>query len=241
MRADAVSPRMAAKRGVARDEKRSEALARLLSLAEEHERRRIAIGLHDCVGQALALAKVKLSAMQASAVVAAEVAGLAEVREHLDQAIRATRSLSFELSSPILYEVGLAEALAERGERLAVASGARFELSVEEPCNPLTLQARIVLYRIAEELLVNVMKHASAKNVRLAISSRADEIRIVIEDDGVGINPAALANPPSPGGGLGLRAIRERLRDLGGRLEICPGPETGGSRFIVHAPLTMCA
>ncbi|MBE0619434.1 MAG: PAS domain S-box protein [Burkholderiales bacterium] len=235
-----ISARVAAKRRLARYRRQLQVLTSALSLAEERERRRIASDLHDCVGQRLALTKIKLGALQASAATA-DVAAFTEIREQLDRAIHATRTLSFDLSSPVLHEVGFAPALAELGERLAKASGLRFELSVEDACETLALDMQVMLYRIAEELLLNVVKHACAKNMLLALSKAENQIRITIEDDGMGLDPAAFAARRPKFKGLGLLSVRERLANLGGRLEIRRAGVAGGTRAIVHAPWDACA
>ena len=234
-----ISARVAAKRRLARYRRQLQALTSALSLAEERERRRIASDLHDCVGQRLALTKMKLSALHEN-IAPADMTALTEIRDQLDQAIHATRTLSFELSSPVLYEVGFAPALAELGERLAKAGGLRFELRVDEACKTLALDMQVMLYRIAEELLLNVVKHACAKNMRLALDKREHEIRISIEDDGMGLDPTALANRQPQFKGLGLLSVRERLANLGGRLEIRRVGAQRGTRIVVHAPWNAC-
>lgn len=232
-----IGSRLAEQRRLVRQRRRVGQLTVALTLAEEQERRRIATDLHDCVGQHLALAKIKLGDLEGRPDPADLAAALADIRAELDIAIRATRSLTFELSSPVLHELGLAPALAELGDRIAKSGGLRFEIEVGEDWQPLARNAQVILYRIAEELLVNVAKHARARHVQVALARTGEEIRLTIEDDGAGLDAAVLDEPRQKSKGLGILSVRERVRNLGGRIQICRARETGGTRIVVSAPV----
>lgn len=213
-------------------QERLKSLAAAVVLAEERERRRIGAGLHDDVGQALAIVKIKLGELCRSAAESGSVQKLEEIRGMLDQAIRSTRTLSFELSSPVLYELGLAAALQELGERMEKRGGIQFHFRAERWRNP-GAELAIVLYRSVRELLFNVVKHARASHVRMAIDASGDQVRIVIEDDGVGF--AAAGQVFDASGGFGLFTVREQLIHAGGGLEIDSSPGEG-TRVRLFAP-----
>ncbi len=213
-------------------QERLKSLAAAMVLAEERERRRIGAGLHDDVGQALAIVKIKLGELCQSAAESESVKKLEEIRGLLDQAIRSTRTLSFELSSPVLYELGLAAALQELGERMERRGAIQFHFHAERWRNP-GAELAIVLYRSVRELLFNVVKHARASHVRMAIDASGDQVRIAIEDDGVGF--AAAAQVFDASGGFGLFSVREQLIHVGGRMEIDSSPG-GGTRVRLFAP-----
>ena len=213
-------------------QERLKSLAAAVVLAEERERRRIGAGLHDDVGQTLAIVKIKLGELCQSAAGSGSAQELEEIRGLLDQAIRSTRTLNFELSSPVLYELGLAAALQELGERMEKRGGIRFHFRADRWRNPGT-ELAIVLYRSVRELLFNVVKHARASQVRMAIDAAGDEVRIVIEDDGVGF--AAAGQIFDASGGFGLFTVREQLIHVGGRLEIDSSPGEG-TRVRLFAP-----
>ncbi len=212
------------------------ALTAELALAEERERRRIALGLHDQVGQELAVAKLKLGRLHASAPSVETARALDEIDRHIAGAIHEIRSLSFELALPGLYDLGLEAALESAGERLAEEHGIRFVFDGEPgPEPPLEEATRVTLFRAVEELLFNVVKHAQARTARVAVAREGDRIRITIEDDGVGIDTSGWVRNRAPDGGLGLFGVRERLAHLGGSLEIESAPGSG-TRIVIVAP-----
>ena len=213
-------------------QERLKSLASAVVLAEERERRRIGAGLHDDVGQTLAIVKIKLGELRGSATESGSSQKLEEIRGLLDQAIHSTRTLTFELSSPVLYELGLAAALQELGERMERRGSIRFHFSADRWRDP-GAELAIVLYRSVRELLFNVVKHARASHVRMAIDAASDQVRIVIEDDGVGI--AAAGQVFDDSGGFGLFMVREQLIHVGGRLEIDSSPGEG-TRVRLFAP-----
>jgi PAS domain S-box-containing protein len=211
-------------------------LTRRLAVAEEGERRRIASALHDRLGHGLALAKIKLGMLQraersgASAGLTGEILGL------LDEAIREIRSLTFELSPPVLHELGLEPAIEDLCDRMARASSVRFHCETDPQPRPLAREQRILLYRGLRELLHNIVKHAQARSARVGVHRTGSEIRILVEDDGVGFDVAALPGPTDTSSGFGLFSVREGLASVGGRLEIDSAPAKG-SRIALVAPL----
>ena len=212
-------------------------LASQLSLTEEYERRRIATELHDRISQFLVISKVKLEALRESAPSADLAKALDEVRDCLDQVIQDTRSLTFDLSSPILYELGLEAAVAEwLVEQIQKKHGIASEFEDDQQPKPLDEDIRVLLFRTIRELLVNVVKHAQARKVKVSIRKIGSEINIDVEDDGVGFDLTEVASIATKTGGFGLFSIRERLERLGGHLEIESGPGRG-CKVMVRAPL----
>ena len=212
-------------------------LASQLSLTEEYERRRIATELHDRISQFLVISKVKLEALRESAPSANLARALDEVRDMLDHVIQDTRSLTFDLSSPILYELGLEAAVAEwLVEQIQKKHGIASEFEDDQQTKPLDEDIRVLLFRTIRELLVNVVKHAQARKVKVSIRKIGSEINIDVEDDGVGFDLTEVASIATKTGGFGLFSIRERLERLGGHLEIESGPGRG-CKVTVRAPL----
>ncbi len=230
-----VSERKRAERQLLEHKARLRALASELALAEERERRRIARGLHDQVGHPLAFARQRLAELRESEPPAEMRRALDDVQEFLAQATEETRSLSFELGSPVLYELGLEAGLESLCRRLAESNGTRFEMSADRLTEPLAQDLQVLLYRVVEELLANVVKHARARAARVTVERVGDEVHVTVEDDGVGF-AATAGSAPEPTGGLGLFSIRERLDHLGGRLEIEAGCRSG-TRIVAVAPL----
>ncbi len=207
-----------------------------LSLAEERERRRIAAGLHDDIGQTLAMARVKVGALQQSQPSGESTQLTEEIQELIDQTIRITRSLTFELSSPILYALGLEAALQHLGERLERQNGIRCHVDVDQQQKALRAETSVVLYRIVRELIRNIEKHAHARQVQMAVGRDDDQIHITVEDDGVGFDASRGGQGFIRTGRFGLFSIREQLKYIGGRLEL-ESVAGKGTRAVVVAPL----
>jgi signal transduction histidine kinase len=207
-------------------------LASELALSEERERRRIATNLHDRIGQTLAFARLKLAGIGARG--AAEE--VEKLRELIDQAISDTRSLTFELSPPVLYELGLVPALEWLVRKIGKEHPIRIRFQDDGQPKPLDENVRVVLFQAVRELLVNVVKHADAAHVEVVLRRDADALRIVIEDDGSGFDLAKLQARPEGTRTFGLFNVRERLEYLGGRVKIRSEPRRG-TRVTLIAPL----
>ncbi|MCF6289702.1 MAG: PAS domain-containing sensor histidine kinase [Desulfobacterales bacterium] len=207
-----------------------------LCLTEERERRSIATDLHDQIGQTLSVIKMKLFEVRERCLDPDLGGPLAEAMELLKQAIREARSLTFELSPPMLYELGLEAALEWLGEVFQEQHGINCVVTVDREPKPLDEDLRIVLFRSVRELLANVLKHARTRSVDLSVYRREDRVVVVVVDRGVGFDPNEINDRTIRHRGFGLFNIRERLGRLGGRLSLESGPGRG-TRVTLSAPL----
>jgi PAS domain S-box-containing protein len=201
------------------------------ALAEDRERRRLAQDLHDDIGQLLALASLKLGELRDSTAGGAEQTNVREIEELVAQAHGHAESLSFQLSPPILHDQGFVAA----AEWLAEDLTHRYDLSIEfaddgQP-KPLDEAIRIALFRALRELLINVARHARTRQAHVRIWRDGERVRVEVRDHGLGFDPAEASK------GFGLVSVRERLRNLGGDLEIDSAPGEG-TRVVAHAPLS---
>ena len=137
-------------------------VAQELSLTEERERRRLATDLHDHVGQILALAQIKLGALRASAA-NSQIAPVDEVRQLIEQTIRYIRSLGFELSPPILYELGFESAMEWLAEQIQEQHGVQITVGADRSPKPLNDEVRVLLFHLMRELLTNLVKARQAQ------------------------------------------------------------------------------
>jgi signal transduction histidine kinase len=210
-------------------------LASKLSRAEEQERRRIAVGLHDQIGQPLSVIKMKLGRMQQETGQNGE--SFAEIREFLDRAIQETRSLTFELSPPILHELGLKAALEWLGEQFFGLHGLHCHLVDEDGEFKLVSgELQMVLFRSIRELLVNIVKHARTSQAWITMQKEKDQLRIEVRDQGAGfLADEGMASKD----GFGLFNIRERLAHFGGDLAI-DSFSGRGTAVVLHVPITGC-
>ena len=216
-----ITERLTAQQAITDYQQKLQSMAFDAVLTEERERRRIAADLHDRIGQSLTLAQIKLSSQrgtltgEAHAVVDAAI-GL------IEQSLADTRTLIFELSPPVLYELGLKEALAWLVEDFQQRSSLRVTLIDDEADKPLDEASAALVFRAVRELLMNVSKHAGSMSARLALSRRGDQLQVDVEDFGVGFDPTARA-----GAGFGLFSVRERIQGLGGTVDITSEPQRG--------------
>lgn len=198
-----------------------------LMLAEEQERRRVASDLHDGLGQTLALAEMKITQLNPQ-LPAALRGALAEIRALVEEADRATRSLTFRLSPPILHHLGFVAALDWLAEHIAKTYGVPVELRVEGTPEELDDRVRLLLFRAVRELLINVAKHAKAKQAVVTVDQPGGMLRVRVRDDGVAFDPAVVGHS-----GSGLASIRQRLARLGGSTTIDSSPALGTSVTLV--------
>ncbi len=212
-------------------------LASQLSLIEERERRRIAIELHDQIGQSLVFSKLKLDELHQSATSSELTKALDEICSNIGKIIQDTRTLTFDLSSPILNEIGIEAAVAEW---LDVQIGAKYGIETEFEDDgqqkPLDDDIRAILFRNVRELLVNVIKHAQANKVKVSIRRVNEYIGIDVEDDGKGFDAVEVTSTAAKEAKFGLFSIRERLEQLGGQFEI-DSEDGRGSKVTMTAPL----
>jgi signal transduction histidine kinase/ActR/RegA family two-component response regulator len=215
---------------------RLRALAGELTLAERRERRRIAQVLHDHLQQLLVGVKFHVASLSGTdddriSRAAKEIATL------MDEALAVSRSLTAELSPPIVNGAGWTPALEWLARWMADKHGLAVALSVEPDAPAGAGDVRVLLYEAVQELLFNVVKHAQAKSASVTLRrGPGDQVQIVVADNGVGFEPATVTSAAAGGGGFGLFSIRERLDLVGGRLEVESAPGQG-SRFTLTVPL----
>jgi len=207
-----------------------------LSLAEERERHRIATELHDQVGQTLILSKIKLESLSHALLPESFSKLTGEIRGYIDQSIEEIRSLTFQLSQPLLYEVGLEAALEWLAEEFEGKYGFQVEFHDDGRQKPLDEEATIALFQMVRELLLNTAKHAKAKKVRVSVEKVTNKIKISVADDGSGFDSPIGISRINKRSGFGLFNIRQRIEYMGGEFLI--ESEIGqGTRATLMLPL----
>lgn len=210
------------------------ALSNHLQRIKEEERERIARDVHDVLGGTLVAMKFEMSLLEAKL-----EANPTQSRERarnvgrmVDDAIATVGRVTRELRPGILKDFGLAAAIESQGEDFAQRTGIACNiLCTDHDLNP-DYDTSLALFRVFQEALTNVSKHARATAVSVRLMQEGDEVVLEISDNGCGLAPADLRKPRS----FGLRGIRERLTSLGGRLDLSPAiPQ--GTRLTLRAPL----
>jgi PAS domain S-box-containing protein len=202
-------------------------LASQLSLTEERERRILATELHDHIGQILALTQIKLGGLRDKATGTDLESPVNEVRDLVEQVIKSTRSLTFEISPPILYELGLEAALEWFGEHLQEQHDLLVEVLQNAEPKALDNETRVLIFKVVRELMLNSVKHGHARHLRVVLGREEHNLTVEVADDGVGFTPATPGGEIKKSGGFGLFSIRERLQHLGGRLQVESAPGQG--------------
>ncbi len=217
---------------------RLKAMALELMMIEERERRRIAVGLHDDVGQKLALIKLKIQSVKEPVADKKLAAALDETLGSIDEAIKDIRSLTFELASPVLYEIGLAAAVQQYlREEVEGKYGLKSILTSDGSLKKFDVQVSIALFRIICELLMNVFKHAGAETVEVDIRQIDRNVVIQVKDDGAGFDVLSYSSlSRDDKTHFGLFSIRERLEQMGGELEI-ESVHNVGTTVTVRTPI----
>jgi PAS domain S-box-containing protein len=210
------------------------ALASELTLTEQRERRRLAKILHDHLQQILVGGKFRLSVLGRGTDNLTKQ-GIKEVEELIDESIRVSRSLTAELSPPILHEAGLNAGLQWLAKRMADTHGIIVDLNLEAFDN-LPDALNILLFEAARELLFNAIKHAKVLSACVSLRQTEGTLRLTVSDEGTGFDPKSLLGVGESGTGYGLFGIRERLHLLRGSLDIESSPGQG-SRFMITVPM----
>ena len=211
--------------------------ARLLQLQDD-ERRRIARELHDSVGQMLAALNMNLSTVRADVERLAKTASaLADSENLVQQMSTEVRTISHLLHPPLLDEAGLASALRWYVDGFVLRSKIKVALDLPEDFGRLPRESETAVFRVVQECLTNIHRHSESPIARIRLRQRDDHVTVEIEDKGKGIPPEKQEEMNSSGApGVGIRGMRERLRQLGGTLEI--KSSGSGTIVVVELPLS---
>jgi signal transduction histidine kinase len=200
--------------------------------AQEQERRRLARELHDETGQALTSILLGLKGIRAAANEKEAERAEAELRELVVQALQDVRSLAVELRPTALDDFGLVPALERLSTTFGERTGIRASVAATLGATRLPPETETVVYRLVQEALTNVVKHAAASEVGIVLTRRNGGVGVVVEDDGKGFAESDVRSDA-----LGLLGMRERLALLGGTLAIESTPGNG-TAVIAFLPVS---
>lgn len=206
--------------------------ARQLIVSQEKERSRVARELHDDITQRLARLALDAGQVNDARLHAADREVMAGLRESLSRLIEDVHALSYQLHSSVLEDLGLADGLRAECERYARSSTVTIDFKVGTLPGAIPADQSICLFRVAQEALRNVVRHANARRVQILLRGLDGGVQLAIQDDGVGFDPTLRGRRPS----LGLTGMRERLELLGGHLDIETAPQQG-TAIVAWLPL----
>jgi signal transduction histidine kinase len=201
---------------------------------QDAERRKISRELHDSLGQYLSGVKMNLEVVSKSL---PPNALLTECVAILDESISETRTMSHLLHPPLLDEIGFASAARWYVEGFSQRSGIQVSLALPEKLKRLPGSVELALFRVLQESLTNIHRHSHSASADISVSLRAEEIKLWVRDKGKGLAPDVLEGFQSNTShvGVGLAGLRERLRELGGRLEVRSA--SSGTSIIASLPI----
>jgi signal transduction histidine kinase len=202
-------------------------LAAELSLAEARERRAIAGDLHDHIGQSLAFIKMNISQFRGNAVFCGFESKIDEIMELLNQTIRYIRDMTFEISPPVLYELGLEAALDWMRDRYQRKHNLCILIHQISPVGKLTDDVSVTLFKSVQELLNNAIKHSGADQLDIYIDGTPQHVEIKITDNGCGFDSSILDDKSARDDKFGLFNLKVRLSYLGGNAHINSIPGKG--------------
>jgi signal transduction histidine kinase/ligand-binding sensor domain-containing protein len=216
-------------------------LTHRLETAKEEERQEISRELHDELGQSLTATKINLQLLQQQSVAEPASPGgvdpqrLADSIAIIDNMIAQVRSVSLSLRPPLLDEAGLVAALQDYVEQVRQRSELAIELSCDEAVDELAGDRAILVFRIIQESVNNILRHAEASRAEIRVQRKSDQLLISIRDDGRGFHVREVNQRIERGEHLGLLGIRERARSAGGRVKISSRPGEG-CRLEIRIP-----
>jgi signal transduction histidine kinase len=200
--------------------------------AQEEERKRISRELHDETGQALMVIRLYLGMLDQVVRSDEAKAKIGELLAVVDRTIEGIRRIIGRLSPLVLQELGLIAAIRKEAKDLAKNAGVRARVNISEHFGRLDPVMETAIYRVVQESLHNVAKHAHARNVEIQMERKGDVLRLVIEDDGTGIRPATNSMRPS----FGMAGMQERVKTLGGQMKVA-SREGEGTKISITVPL----
>jgi signal transduction histidine kinase len=201
--------------------------------AQEEERKRISRELHDETGQALMVIRLYLGMMESTVSGRAAKAKIHELLDVVDRTIEGIRRIIARLSPLVLQELGMVAAIRKEAKDLARNTGVKTRVLVADDVGRLAPEIETAIYRVVQEALHNVAKHAQAKSAGVQVTREDDSIRVLVEDDGVGISGAASTSPQRRT--FGLAGMRERISALRGTIRVS-SRKSQGTRIAVNVP-----
>jgi signal transduction histidine kinase len=208
-------------------------LSRRLIRAHEAERARLGRELHDDVTQRLAVLAIDVGRVERGADKVLEAETMRGIREGLVRLSEDIHALSYRLHPSVLEDLGLAEALRAECERFSRQESIPIDLKLLELPNAISPETALCLFRVAQEALRNVARHAKTSRVEITVRTLNGDLQLVVQDYGIGFDPASQRAHPS----LGLASMRERVFLVNGELDIESTPGQG-TTILVTVPIS---
>jgi PAS domain S-box-containing protein len=215
-----ISERKRSEDALRESEKHLRHLSSQLLTSQETERQRIAVELHDGLGQALTVSKMRMRVIERNLPAGESKKECEDLLKYIDEVIEDVRRLSHEMMPPALEDLGLQAALRHLLNEFAKYSGIRLTTDLDDVQALFPPEKQLIIYRILQESLSNITKHAQATEISIAIKREPEGVSFRLEDNGQGFDIQKVLASDSTQRGLGLAAMDERVRMMGGALQI---------------------
>ncbi|NHZ86941.1 MAG: PAS domain S-box protein, partial [Planctomycetia bacterium] len=231
-----VTERNKARKNVELHQNNLATLSNELLVTEEEAKRRLATTLHDKLGQYLVLAKFKTDELNKKTADSENKKIIDEITSFIEEAINESRNITYELSPPILYEMGLIPAISLKLDDIEKSNEVKTSLIDQSKSYELEEKVQIILYRGINELLQNVLKHSKAESVNVSFKLLTNDYRITVRDNGIGLDLEAMRNKAVSQKKFGLFSIMERIKYIGGSVKIDTKPRKG-TKVVINLPI----
>lgn len=208
-----------------------------LSKSEESQRRQLASQLHESVSQELFVAQLKLNVLEKSLQTDACATQINEIRQQIVKSIREIKAITYDLSPPVLYELGLIDAVKSLVQSAEKKYGLKIKARFNDDLADLEDEIKFTAYRVIKEVLQNAVKHAEADLITMVIEKKGGRLKIAVTDNGIGFDVNRLSQGYYSVDGFGLFDIREKITHLGGEVTIHSTPGFG-TRVSLSVPVS---
>lgn len=231
-----VTTRKQAEKKIREYQKSLQNLTTEISLIEEQQRKEIAANIHDHLSQSLVISKMKLSDLYKNTNLADYQKELEAIIGHISQALENSRRITYDLSPPVLYELGLIETIYWLADKLKEEHQLQVNFSTEYDAVELSDSELIIIYRSIQEIINNAIKYAQASQINIYLKKKSKGMEIKISDNGKGFDVRELKMVNQTNTGFGLFAVRERIQNLKGTFSII-SKEGFGTKVKIYIPL----
>jgi PAS domain S-box-containing protein len=227
-----------AKQKIQEYQKSLQKLTTEITLVEEKQKKEIATNIHDQLSQCLIISKMKINELKKNPQLKIVNDDLKFIETHISEALENSRKITYELSPPVLYQLGIIDALNWLLDEVEATHKVKCRLHSNVSKMKLDDVKSILLYRSIQEVINNAIKYASASLITLDVKKNEGRLDIIVTDNGVGFNSAVLNNQNHSGSGFGLFTVRERIRNIQGKFIITSEINTGTTvSFFIPMPL----
>lgn len=209
-----------------------------ISLIEEKQKKEIAANIHDHLSQSLVISKMRITDLEKKDGLKNIKEDLEFIKKHISDALENSRKITYDLSPPVLYQLGLIDAIDWFLDETKENYGINFQFNSNVDNIHLSEFKSILLFRCIQEAVTNTIKYAEASLITLNLKKDAETVTIVIADNGKGFDISKLNNNVDSGSGFGLFAVRERVRNMNGELEIT-SEINFGTKIKIFVPLSL--